>query len=79
MSTYSVYGNKVVDIRTEAIKMYSQTLTWNDKAVAYAKAPSLTTIGPASTDVLLWDHNGTIQSITPAQLFTRYSVTFVSP
>lgn len=79
MSTYSIYGEKTIDIRTEAIKMYSQTLTWNDHALVSTGAASLTTIGPASTDVLLWSHNGTPQVITPAQLFTRYSVTFVSP
>jgi len=79
MSTYSVFGEKVVDIRTEAIKCYAQTFTLNDSAMVSTAAPSLTTIGPAATDVLLWSHNGTPQSITPAQLFTRYGVTFTPP
>lgn len=79
MSTYSVFGQKKVDVRTEALQTYSQTFTWNDQNIVSTGAASLTTIGPASTDVLLWSHNGTPQTITPAQLFTRYAVTFTAP
>jgi len=79
MTSYSLYGEKKIDIRTEAIDMFSQTLKWNNNPIVSTGAASLTTIGPASTDVLLWSHNGTPQVITPSQLFTRYGVTFTPP